>query len=72
MDPIRRCVLSLSRFPGVGEKTAQRLTWWLMRADAEVVEELAEAIAQLHEKSDHRQSLVRLHWLHEKSHHHRH
>ena len=47
MDPIRRCVLALSRFPGIGEKTAQRLTWWLMRADAEVVDELAQAIGKL-------------------------
>ena len=47
MDPIRRCVLALSRFPGIGEKTAQRLTWWLMRADTEIVEELAEAIGEL-------------------------
>jgi len=31
----------------VGEKTAQRLTWWLMRAEPEVVEEMAEAIGQL-------------------------
>ena len=47
MDPIRRCVLALSRFPGIGEKTAQRLTWWLMRADPEVVDELAAAIGEL-------------------------
>ena len=47
MDPIRRCVLALSRFPGIGEKTAQRLTWWLMRADIELVDELAGAIGEL-------------------------
>jgi recombination protein RecR len=49
MDPIRRTVLALSRFPGIGEKTAQRLTWWLMRADAELVDELADAIGTLQE-----------------------
>jgi len=47
VDPVRRTVLALSRFPGIGEKTAQRLTWWLMRADAEVVEELSAAIGEL-------------------------
>lgn len=47
MDPVRRTVLALSRFPGIGEKTAQRLTWWLMRADTEVVEELSAAIGEL-------------------------
>ncbi len=49
MDPIRRTVLALSRFPGIGEKTAQRLTWWLMRADAELVDELSDAIGTLQE-----------------------
>ncbi len=49
MDPIRRTVLALSRFPGIGEKTAQRLTWWLMRADVELVDELADAIGTLQE-----------------------
>jgi recombination protein RecR len=47
MDPIRRTVLALSRFPGIGEKTAQRLTWWLMRADSELVDELSDAIGSL-------------------------
>jgi len=47
VDPVRRTVLALSRFPGIGEKTAQRLTWWLMRADTEVVEELSAAIGEL-------------------------
>ena len=47
MDPVRRSVLALSRFPGIGEKTAQRLTWWLMRADSEIVEEISAAIGEL-------------------------
>ena len=47
MDAIRRCVHALTRFPGVGEKTAQRLTWWLMRTDETVVQELAAAIGEL-------------------------
>jgi recombination protein RecR len=46
-DPIRRCVEALSRLPGIGEKTAQRLTWWLLRAPAEVGVEIAEAVASL-------------------------
>jgi recombination protein RecR len=46
-DPIRRCVEALSRLPGIGERTAQRLTWWLLRAPAEVGAEIAEAVASL-------------------------
>lgn len=47
MDPIRRCVVHLSRLPGVGEKTAQRLTWWLLQAPDDTVAELAQAIGAL-------------------------
>lgn len=47
MDPIRRCVNQLSRLPGVGERTAWRLTWWLVRAPRELVRELAEALLTL-------------------------
>ncbi|MCB9795533.1 MAG: recombination protein RecR [Alphaproteobacteria bacterium] len=47
MDPIRRCVQQLSRLPGIGEKTAQRLTWWLLRAPDDLVSELASALAEL-------------------------
>lgn len=49
MDPIRRCVQQLARLPGIGEKTAWRLTWWLLRADDELVTELSEAIGALKE-----------------------
>lgn len=47
MDPIRRCVLALSRLPGIGEKSAQRLTWWLVRAPSETVVEIAAAVGEL-------------------------
>ena len=47
MDPIRRCVTQLSRLPGIGEKTAQRLTWWLLRAPDDLVRELAESLSAL-------------------------
>ena len=47
VDPIRRCVVQLSRLPGIGEKTAQRLTWWLLQAPDDVVAELAAAVGEL-------------------------
>ncbi len=45
--PIARVVDELSRLPGVGPKTAQRLTYHLLRTPAERVEALAEAILEL-------------------------
>ena len=47
MDPIKRCVTQLSRLPGVGEKTAQRLTWWLLQSPEEVGVEIAAAVRGL-------------------------
>lgn len=46
-DPFRRAVLQLARFPGVGEKTATRFAYWLLRQPPEVAEGLAEAIVAL-------------------------
>ncbi|MCG8422878.1 MAG: recombination protein RecR [Proteobacteria bacterium] len=49
-DPIRRLVQHLSRLPGIGEKTATRLAFHLIRAPASQVRELAEAIVEVIEK----------------------
>ncbi len=48
MDPLRRCVDAFSRLPGVGEKTAWRLTWWLLSAPNDVAGELSNALKELH------------------------
>lgn len=45
--PIVRVVDELSRLPGVGPKTAQRLAYHLLRSPAEQVEALADAITEL-------------------------
>jgi len=47
MDPIKRCITQLSRLPGIGEKTAQRLTWWLLQSPEEVGAEIAAAVRGL-------------------------
>jgi recombination protein RecR len=47
MDPFRRAVVQLSRFPGVGEKTATRYAYWLLRQPPEVAADLADAVTQL-------------------------
>lgn len=47
VDPLRRCVAQLARFPGIGERTGNRLAYWLLRQGPEVAEEIAAAIADL-------------------------
>lgn len=46
-DPLRRCIAQLSRFPGIGERTATRLTYWLLRQEADVALEIGAAITAL-------------------------
>lgn len=48
--PITRVVDELSRLPGIGPKTAQRLTYYLLRSPEEQVEALAEALLELKRK----------------------
>lgn len=45
--PIARVVDELSRLPGIGPKTAQRLTYHLLRSPSDQAEALAEAIREL-------------------------
>ena len=46
-EPLERLIGELSRLPGVGPKTAQRLAFHLLRADRERVERLAEVLVDL-------------------------
>jgi recombination protein RecR len=45
--PLRRLVEQLTRLPGVGEKSATRLAFFLLRADTEYGQALADAITAL-------------------------
>lgn len=47
VDPIQGAVQQLSRFPGVGRKTASRLVYWLMRAPEGTAAEIAAALNAL-------------------------
>ena len=47
MDPLQRCVAQLSRFPGIGERTAMRLAYWLLRAPPDVTEDIAASMVDL-------------------------
>ena len=48
--PIARLIEALHRLPGIGPKSAQRLAYYLLQADKQQVEELAEAISVLKQK----------------------
>jgi recombination protein RecR len=46
-DPIGEAVRQLKRFPGIGEKTATRLVYWLLRSPPGTAREMAEALLAL-------------------------
>jgi recombination protein RecR len=48
--PVQTLVTELSRLPGVGSRTAQRLAFYILRASAEDAAALAEAIRDVKEK----------------------
>jgi recombination protein RecR len=49
-DPIQRLILRLARLPGIGEKTATRLAFHILRAPEGQARELAQAILEVREK----------------------
>ncbi|MCS6915812.1 MAG: recombination mediator RecR [Myxococcales bacterium] len=49
-DPIGRLVRELSKLPGVGQKTATRLAFHLLRAPAQQVRDLAQALLDVKER----------------------
>ena len=46
-EPIQRLIDALVRLPGIGPKSASRLAFYLLRAQADQVQDLAEAIGEL-------------------------
>jgi recombination protein RecR len=48
--PVQRLVTELSKLPGIGNRTAQRLTFYILRASGEDAAALAEAIRDVKEK----------------------
>ena len=49
-DPIRRLVQELARLPGIGEKTATRLAFHLIRGSRQQVRDLAQALIDATDK----------------------
>jgi recombination protein RecR len=50
-EPVQRLIDAFSRLPGVGPKTASRLTFHLLRGDETLSVELAQALAELKENT---------------------
>jgi recombination protein RecR len=46
-EPVARLIDELQKLPGIGPKTAQRLTFFLLKRPSEEVQALSEALAQL-------------------------
>lgn len=49
-ETLARLIRLFSRMPGIGQKTAQRLALYLLRSDAEEVEQLGNLVLTLKEK----------------------
>ena len=49
-EPIARLIEEFNKLPGIGPKSAQRVTYYLLRAPAAEVEALADAIRNLKDK----------------------
>jgi recombination protein RecR len=48
--PVQRLITELGKLPGIGQRTAQRLAFHILRVDAEDAYELADAIREVKEK----------------------
>ncbi|HZS40948.1 MAG TPA: recombination mediator RecR [Polyangia bacterium] len=49
-DPIGKLIRELARLPGIGEKTATRLAFHVLRAPVEYARDLAQALVEVKEK----------------------
>ncbi len=49
VDPLKVCIAQLKRFPGIGERSATRLVYWLLRQAPEVASEIGAALLALPE-----------------------
>ena len=47
MDPLQKAVSQIARFPGVGNRTASRLIFWLVQQDPQVAIDIGSALCEL-------------------------
>ena len=52
-EPVARLIEALQRLPGIGPKTAQRLTFFLLKRPLDEVQTLAESLTQLKQRIVH-------------------
>lgn len=50
-EPVTNLIEAFGRLPGIGPKTASRLTYFLLRADVSIAQNLAKALTELKEKT---------------------
>ena len=48
--PVQRLITELGKLPGIGQRTAQRLAFYILRSDAEDANGLADAIREVKER----------------------
>jgi len=48
--PVNRLITELARLPGIGQRTAQRLAFYILRSDTEDANALADAIREVKER----------------------
>ena len=49
-DPTNRLIEQLSRLPGIGRKTAQRLAFYIMKSDNDIASNISKALLDVNEK----------------------
>ena len=52
-EPLARLITEFKRLPGIGQKSAQRIAFHVMRASRDDAEQLAQAILDVKDKLSH-------------------
>ena len=47
MDPVQQAIAQIGRFPGIGQKTASRMIFWLMQQDPQIAIDIGAALCDL-------------------------
>ena len=50
LDALQKAIAQLGRFPGIGERTASRMVFWLIQQDPQIAVDIGSALCELPEK----------------------
>ena len=50
IDPVQKAIAQLGRFPGIGQRTATRMIFWLMQQDPQIAVNIGTALCELPDK----------------------